>query len=58
MDKKKKNALLNQAKTKAALASAKLDEAKVLNEEISGNEVMYLGCNKLKTRSLKPQPRT
>lgn len=59
MDKKKKNALQNQAKNKAALASAKLEEAKLLKDEITGNESMYLGCNKLKTLiSLKPQPRT
>ncbi|CAE7671111.1 unnamed protein product [Symbiodinium necroappetens] len=40
MDKKKKTALLNQAKNKIALASTKLDEATVLQEEISASENM------------------
>ena len=41
MDKKKKNALTNQSKNKVALASTKLDEAKVLQDEIAQNDDMY-----------------
>ena len=41
MDKKKKTAIVNQAKNKIALASTKLDEAKVLQEEIAQNGAMY-----------------
>ncbi|CAE7677746.1 unnamed protein product [Symbiodinium necroappetens] len=40
MDKKKKTAIVNQAKNKIALASTKLDEAKVLQEEIAQNGAM------------------
>ncbi|CAE7247073.1 unnamed protein product [Symbiodinium sp. CCMP2456] len=40
MDKKKKAALTNQARNKIALASTKLNEATVLQEEISQNESM------------------
>eukprot|EP00439_Symbiodinium_sp_Y106_P055826 s865_g7.t2 len=40
MDKKKKNALTNQSKTKIALASTKLDEAKDLQDEIAENQDM------------------
>ncbi|CAE7230830.1 unnamed protein product, partial [Symbiodinium sp. CCMP2456] len=40
MDKKKLNALLTQAKSKATLASTKIGEATVLKDEISGNEDM------------------
>ena len=39
--KKKKNALTNQSKNKVALASTKLDEAKVLQDEIAQNDDMY-----------------
>ena len=38
---KKKNALTNQSKNKVALASTKLDEAKVLQGEIAQNDDMY-----------------
>ncbi|CAE7303601.1 Kcnh2 [Symbiodinium sp. CCMP2592] len=40
MDKKKKVALTNQSKNKIALASSKIDEAKVLQEEVAQNEEM------------------
>lgn len=34
MDKKKKNALLNQSKNKAAMAKDKIEEVKLLKDEI------------------------
>ncbi|CAE7428773.1 unnamed protein product [Symbiodinium sp. CCMP2592] len=40
MDKKKKTALTNHSKNKIALASTKLEESSVLQEEIAGNKDM------------------
>ncbi|CAE7401403.1 unnamed protein product [Symbiodinium sp. CCMP2592] len=40
MDKKKKTALTNQCKNKIALASTKLEESSVLQEEIAGAKDM------------------
>ena len=47
MDKKKKNALLNQSKNKAAMAKDKIEEVKLLKDEISGNDNLCPLCTKL-----------
>lgn len=41
MDKKKRNALINQAKNKSSLADSKIEEIQPLKDEITGNEKLY-----------------